>query len=168
MAYILIIPHRSGRAWRPWRPWQCPWPWRPTAPHPAAAAPRRTTPPCRTIPPCIAPPHPGTRDCSTFAKLGFLSEPAHATPNPQENSCRQPKTMLIKYEAKFPCPSNPSGYWIADSSLANFLGFCPKTSPSPRAHTRKSSLSNLQLHPRPSPAPPGSTGKRHHPGLHRF
>lgn len=159
MAYILIIPHRSGRAGRPW---QCPWPWRPTAPHPAAAAPRRTTPPC------IAPPHPGTRGGSIFAKLGLPPEPAHTTPNPQENSCRQPKTMLIKYEAKFPCPSNPSGYWIADSPLANFLGFCPKTSPSPRAHTRKSSLSNLQPHPRPSPAPPDNTGKRHHPGLHRF
>jgi len=130
-------------------------------------------PPCRRRsapyhPDVHHPTPPGAQGGSIFAKLGFLSEPVHATPNPQENSCRQPKTMLIKYEAKFPCPSNPSGYWIADSPLANFLGSCSKTSPSPRAHTRKSSLSNLQLHPRPSPAPPDNTGKRHHPELHRF
>lgn len=117
-------------------------------------------PPLRAVPSRRASPHPGIRDCSTFAKLGFLSEPAHATPNPQENSCRQPKTMLIKYEAKFPYPSNPSGYWIADSSLANFLGFWPKTAqargptPGNRAYQ---TCSRTPDRPQPLLATPGST-----------
>lgn len=124
---------------------------------------RGSAAPRRTIPPCIAPPHPGTRDCSTFAKLGFLSEPAHATPNPQENSCRQPKTMLIKYEAKFPYPSNPSGYWIADSPLARFLEYWPKTAqargptPGNRAYQTCSHTPNR---PQPHLPTPGSATTR--------
>ena len=118
--------------------------------------------------PCAIPPHPGAQDGSTFDKLGLSPEPAHTAPNPQENSCHRPKTMLIKYEAKFSSPSNPSGCWIADSPLANFLGYWPKTAqargptPGNRAYQTCSCTPN-----RPQPLP-GNVGKHHHPGLHRF
>lgn len=42
--------------------------------------------------------------------------------------------MLSKYAAKSPSPSNPSGCWIADSSLARFLGFWPKTAQAQGPH----------------------------------
>ena len=37
------------------------------------------------------------------------------------------RPCLSSMQPNLPEPSNPSGCWIADSSLANFLGFWPKT-----------------------------------------
>ena len=105
------------------------------------------------VAPCGAPPCAGTQGGSTFAKLGLLPEPTHTAPNPQENSCRQPKTMLIKYAAKSPRTLQPLrllDHGLPPRQIPRILA---QNSPSPRAHTRKSSLSNLQPHPRPAPTP---------------
>ena len=110
-----------------------------------------------TLPPPLraAPPRHGAQGGSTFDKLGLLPEPAHAAPNPQENSCRQPKTMLIKYAAIFPSPSNPSGCWITDPSLARFLGFWPKTAQAQGPHLEIELIKLAAVaSSRPQPLPP--------------
>ena len=67
--------------------------------------------------------------------------------------------MLSKYEAKFSSPSNPSGCWITDSSLARFLGYWPKTAqargptPGNRAYQ---TCSRTPDRPQPLLATPGS------------
>ena len=99
------------------------------------------------VAPCGAPPCAGTQGGSTFAKLGLLPEPTHTAPNPQENSCRRPKTMLIKYEAK--SSRTLQSLRLLDHGLPSrqIPRILAQNSPSPRAHTRKSSLSNLQPPP---------------------
>lgn len=61
--------------------------------------------------------------------------------------------MLIKYAAKSPRTLQPLrllDHGLPPRQIPRILA---QNSPSPRAHTRKSSLSNLQPHPRPAPTP---------------
>lgn len=105
------------------------------------------------VAPCAVPPRPGPQGGSTFDKLGLLPGPVHATPNPQENSCRQPKTMLIKYAAKSPRTLQSLGLLDRGLLPRQLPRILAQNSPSPRAHAQKSSLSNLQPRPRPAPTP---------------
>ena len=105
------------------------------------------------VAPCAVPPRPGPQGGSTFDKLGLLPGPVHAAPNPQENSCRQPKTMLIKYAAKSPRTLQSLGLLDRGLLPRQIPRILAQNSPSPRAHAQKSSLSNLQPRPRPAPTP---------------
>ena len=99
------------------------------------------------------PARPGPQGGSTFDKLGLLPGPVHATPNPQENSCRQPKTMLIKYAAKSPRTLQSLGLLDRGLLPRQLPRILAQNSPSPRGRTQKSSLSNLQPRPRPALTP---------------
>ena len=68
------------------------------------------------------------------------------------------KPCLSSMQPNLPEPSNPSGCWITDSSLARFLGFWPKTAQTrgPTSGNRAyQTCSRTPDRPQPLPATPG-------------